>query len=787
MGDVENSLHLDHDQLRATLPPKYFGPPTPRQHQLNRSKNHRHHNLRKQVGVHNSGPRPRTSDAIGLDVSDLDFSITKSSVAKPWAHASATGARGTTRGITELKTEVVLREGLRNNIKASRALTLERARPHIAEFIRLREPPTREEIDAAMEEDPHTDVEKITSERARALMHRLFKRFENKLPELLQHLEQRYGQKPLPDGLPHTKAVIRPRKGQAVVIDTRKEQAMLAQRIAMSQTYLKADQTAVQVAATRDRGLRTAKSLDKQDLHHPGLVSGLSDLGFSKYTPETVGASRVVEEKLRKMLRPDRIAMGRRVDKTLGTVKEAYFPPSIRWSSRQEHPAEPPHMRRVSRGSMVVYAGQGTSYRVRHHNEARHITQLQKQCVLGLDEINQIKQIVSSLTDDANPQISFSRFLSIMKAIGVGGGAAETEFFGRLYKVFDADKNGSVEFDELVEGLSVLAAGSAKEKLHMYYKMFSISANMQRINSGDSDEETEVVQREGLRRYQVQRMMLTLVQHLGGGTEGTFSNDDLTRIFTHADADADGDIDFDELYDFVARHPALIEFIGSTSFVFNSGLREEQEEAREEAALADGSSGQPSNFREALVKAEDESSSEEEGGAGGGWVTEGGNSLAPSEFMHTRSEPDLSMDTRHTFSSRRKHGALTNAEANRSNSRASLEASTLWEQRRSVRQPPDTAKQQSGVRASYRSQGVTGFLAMGARGMLSNVDFDESAERAAVDRRASDSRARIVAGSHSTAGAVSGLDHRSLNQSRIAAPASGSYELHSRSFSSAAR
>ena len=41
-----------------------------------------------------------------------------------------------------------------------------------------------------------------------------------------------------------------------------------------------------------------------------------------------------------------------------------------------------------------------------------------------------------------------------MKAIGVGGGAAEVDFFGRLYKVFDADHNGSVEFDELVEGLS---------------------------------------------------------------------------------------------------------------------------------------------------------------------------------------------------------------------------------------------------------------------------------------------------------------------------------------------
>jgi Ca2+-binding EF-hand superfamily protein len=786
MGDVENSLHLDHDQLRSTLNPKYFGPATPRQERLNRSKNSRHHNLRKQVGVHSAAPRPSTSGSIGLDVSDLDFSITKSTVAKPWAHASATGARGTTRGITELKAEVLLRDGLRTNIKASRALTFDRARPHIAEFIRLREPPTREEIDSAMEEDPVADVEKITSVRARRLTQRLLKRFENKLPELLHHLEQRYGERPLPEKVPHARVVIRPRKGKAVVIDTKRDQAKLAQRIAMSQTYLKADQTAVQVAATRDRGLRTAKSLDTQDLQHPGLVSGLADLGFSKYTPQTVGASKAVEERMRSMLRPDHIAIGRRVDKTLDEVKEAYFPPSLRWRSRQEQPAEPAHVRRVSRGSMVVYAGQGTSYRVRHHNEARHITQLQKQCVLGLDEINQIKQIVSSLTDDANPQISFSRFLSIMKAIGVGGGAAEVDFFGRLYKVFDADHNGSVEFDELVDGLSVLAAGSAKDKLRMYYKMFSIvAATADAEGDAESDKEAEVIQREGLRRYQVQRMMLTLVQHLGGGGEDGFSNEDLKRMFTHADTDGDGDIDFDELYDFVARHPALIDFIAKSSIVFNSGLREEQEQAREEATT----------FHDELLKAEDESDDDEhaelpEQADASAWsATPSANgaevSMSPSEFMRSRSEPDLSMDARHTFSSRRKHGALSNAAANRSRY-ASLGDATLWEQRKAARQP-QPAKLQTGVRASYRSQGVTGFLAMGARGMLSNMDFDESAERAAVDQKASESRAQIVAGSHSTSQMLGGADQRSLNQSRIAAPESGSYEMHNRSFSSGAR
>ena len=72
---------------------------------------------------------------------------------------------------------------------------------------------------------------------------------------------------------------------------------------------------------------------------------------------------------------------------------------------------------------------------------------------------------------------------------------------------------------------------------------------------------------------------------------------------------------------------------------------------------------------------------------------------------------------------------------------------------------------------------------MGAKGLLSNVNFDETAERAAVEQRAEDSRERIVRGSHSTSmsGGVS------LNQSRIAAPLGGSYAEHAGSFSSGAR
>ena len=131
-------------------------------------------------------------------------------------------------------------------------------------------------------------------------------------------------------------------------------------------------------------------------------------------------------------------------------------------------------------------------------------------------------------------------------------------------------------------------------------------------------------------------------------------------------------------------------------------------------------------------------------------------------------------------------GALRNEDANIS-SRSGSASPTLWEQRKAARTPQHSAKLQTGVRASYRSQGVTGFLAMGARGMLSNVQFDESAERDAVEQRAADSRARIVAGSHSTSRLDASADRRSLNQSRTAAPLSGSYEMHNSSFSSGAR
>ena len=59
-----------------------------------------------------------------------------------------------------------------------------------------------------------------------------------------------------------------------------------------------------------------------------------------------------------------------------------------------------------------------------------------------------------------------------MQDIGIGGHESEVEFFQRLYRVFDTDRNGQVDFEELHTGLSSLLAGSARVKLQMFFDMF---------------------------------------------------------------------------------------------------------------------------------------------------------------------------------------------------------------------------------------------------------------------------------------------------------------------------
>jgi hypothetical protein len=193
-----DSLVLDHDMLRRSLSttsngmPSHFGPPTPRK--LDSSNfvgkkqvpKKRVDNTRRQLtGVSREGAasrvRPSTADALGFTVgsmsleTSLDFSMLKSTLAKPLAATNVSGHRGTGLGHSDLKTDVVLRTAVRSTVQARRDLSWAQARPLLVDFIRLHEPPSAEELEAFREDNDEENVGTLVRENAATLPHRVGK------------------------------------------------------------------------------------------------------------------------------------------------------------------------------------------------------------------------------------------------------------------------------------------------------------------------------------------------------------------------------------------------------------------------------------------------------------------------------------------------------------------------------------------------------------------------------------------------------------------------------------
>lgn len=106
---------------------------------------------------------------------------------------------------------------------------------------------------------------------------------------------------------------------------------------------------------------------------YPGLVR--NEQGYKNFS---AAGARMETRKSRNAARlPDRLQRTL-VDKTLDKLKEEYFPPSRGWSLRNEsdQTTDPMKVRRTSRGSGLIYQGQGSTWRNRNSNESRQLTML---------------------------------------------------------------------------------------------------------------------------------------------------------------------------------------------------------------------------------------------------------------------------------------------------------------------------------------------------------------------------------------------------------------------------
>ena len=93
----------------------------------------------------------------------------------------------------------------------------------------------------------------------------------------------------------------------------------------------------------------------------------------------------------------------------------------------------------------------------------------------GYDE-STIKQMHEMfITECPNGRLTPNKFIDLYKLF-IWTGNAE-EYCQHVFRTFDTDQNGFIDFDEFLVAMYVTSAGSAKEKLTWAFRMYDVDGN----------------------------------------------------------------------------------------------------------------------------------------------------------------------------------------------------------------------------------------------------------------------------------------------------------------------
>merc|ERR1711902_394739 len=125
-------------------------------------------------------------------------------------------------------------------------------------------------------------------------------------------------------------------------------------------------------------------------------------------------------------------------------------------------------------------------------------------------------------------KLNTESFMKIYSKCFPQGNAAE--FCDHVFRTFDTDKNGYIDFKEFLLAIDVTSAGTAEEKLKWAFRMYDVDGN----GVIDQDEMTKIVQ--------------AIYDMLGAGaTKPTDSAEDRARnIFSRMDENGDGHLTEEE-------------------------------------------------------------------------------------------------------------------------------------------------------------------------------------------------------------------------------------------------
>ena len=100
-----------------------------------------------------------------------------------------------------------------------------------------------------------------------------------------------------------------------------------------------------------------------------------------------------------------------------------------------------------------------------------------------------IKEMYQRFTEDCpNGRLTHEKFIDLCKTFFCMGYAEQ--YCNHVFRIFDTDKNGFIDFKEFLLAVYVTSDGTAKEKLESAFRMYDVDGN----GVIDLDEMTKVVQ-----------------------------------------------------------------------------------------------------------------------------------------------------------------------------------------------------------------------------------------------------------------------------------------------------
>ena len=140
---------------------------------------------------------------------------------------------------------------------------------------------------------------------------------------------------------------------------------------------------------------------------------------------------------------------------------------------------------------------------------------------------NTIKEWYKGFKQDCpNGNLTLVDFVDMYKKFFPSGNTEQ--FCDHVFRTFDDDKNGTIDFKEFLLAIDVTSAGTAEEKLKWAFKMYDVDGN----GVIDQDEMTKIVQ---------------AIYQMLGATKPTDSAEERAKnIFSRMDNNGDGHLTEEE-------------------------------------------------------------------------------------------------------------------------------------------------------------------------------------------------------------------------------------------------